>query len=375
VATVAVVGLGDLGTRVFDALARLPAIERLIGTSRTERRAAARVAQAALIAELSGGPRLVELAAVDVSDTDEIAVFLDAVNPDVIVLAASRHTWWRDRHDEDLSRLPYGVWLPLQASLAKKLMRAHADAGSTAAVVCLPFPDAVGPLLAPLGLAPTTGAGNVAEVASKLQLLAAREQRTERENVTVRLVMHHAVERFAFQSLSFLGGVAAHDGDKPPWRGEITVSGERLDEAVVSRLLTTGYEIPPDNGSHELTAACTARVVEALLADEPQLLHVPAPGGLPGGYPVRIVGRRLHLDLPAGLDVREAAELNCRASKWDGIESIESDGSLLFTAEVAEESERVLGIRLERVALTEAEAVADELAARLEERRGRLGAL
>ena len=53
-------------------------------------------------------------------------------------------------------------------------MEAHRAAGSPGRVVSLAFPDAVGPVLAPAGLAPDLGAGNVDEVAAKLSLLAAR---------------------------------------------------------------------------------------------------------------------------------------------------------------------------------------------------------
>ena len=58
--TALVIGLGDLGTRVLDSLARLPELERLVGASRDEEHGRARAAQAALEAELLGGPRHVE---------------------------------------------------------------------------------------------------------------------------------------------------------------------------------------------------------------------------------------------------------------------------------------------------------------------------
>src|SRR2546421_7351114 len=99
-ATVLVIGLGDLGTRVLDALARLPEIERLIGGSRDEEHGRARAGQAALVAELLGGPRRVEFECLDVADISATAALLARLDPDVVVMAASRLTWWRPPANE-----------------------------------------------------------------------------------------------------------------------------------------------------------------------------------------------------------------------------------------------------------------------------------
>jgi hypothetical protein len=183
VSTVAVVGLGDLGSRVLDALARSPHVERLIGATRDAERGAARVAQCRLVAALAGGPRHVEF-----RPLGEIADGA-AIEADVLVCGATRHTWWKPSPPQ----VPYGTWLPLQLTVVRDLMRA----GPAAPVVCLPYPDGVGPALRPLGLAPAIGAGNVGETAPKLALLSGRP---------VRLVMHHACQRYAFPSFAFLGG-------------------------------------------------------------------------------------------------------------------------------------------------------------------------
>lgn len=101
--------------------------------------------------------------------------------------------------------LPYAAWLPLQVPLVRRLMEARREAGVRAPVVALAFPDAIGPVLAAAGLAPDAGAGNVAEVAAKLAACAEHA----REEVEVRLVMHHASERLAF------GAFASPAGHEP----------------------------------------------------------------------------------------------------------------------------------------------------------------
>ena len=358
-ATVLVIGLGDLGTRVFDALARLPEIERLVGAGRRTDEGRARAGQTAFVAGLAGGPRDVAFEPVDLADVDATAALLRRLDPDLVVTAASRHTWWRPFADERVGALPFGVWLPLQLVLVRRLMEARREAGITARVLCLPYPDAVGPALAPLGLAPEFGAGNVAETAPKLELLAAREAGVAREEVRVRLVMHHAAQRVAF------GGSA---GDEPPWTAEVLVRGERLPDDDVRRLFRTPWPLPQGRDTHELSAAATAHAVRALLRDEPTATHAPAPNGLPGGYPVRLSRRGVELDLPERLGPEEAIALNERAARFDGIERVEPEGTIVFTGDLAAETERLLGLRLERVGPDEVDDVADELAARARRR-------
>ena len=358
-ATVLVIGLGDLGTRVFDALARLPEVERLVGAGRDEERGQARAGQTAFVAELAGGPRHVAFEPVDLDDVGATAALLRRLDPDLVVTAASRHTWWRPFADERVDELPFGVWLPLQLVLVRRLMEARREAGVSAPVVCLPYPDAVGPALAPLGLAPELGAGNVAETAPKLALLAAREAGVAREEVGVRLVMHHAAQRVAF------GGRA---GDEPPWAAEVLVGGERLPDDDVERLFRTPWPLPQGRDTHELSAAATAHAVRALFAEESTATHAPAPNGLPGGYPVRLSRCGVELDLPSRLSTEDAVALNERAAAFDGIERIEPDGTVVFTRDLAAGTERLLGLRLERVCPNEVDEVADELAARARRR-------
>ena len=358
-ATVLVIGLGDLGTRVFDALARLPEIERLVGAGRNAEHGRARAGQAALVAELARGPRHVGFEPLDLGDVAAAAALLRRLDPDLVVTAASRHTWWRPFADDRVESLPFGVWLPLQLGLVRKLMEARREAGVAAWVVCLPYPDAVGPALAPLGLAPELGTGNVAETAPKLELLAAREAGVAREEVQVRLVMHHAAQRVAFGPLV---------DDEPPWAAEVLVRGERLSPDEVDRLFRAAFPLPRGRDTHELSAAATAHAVRALLGEEPTATHAPAPDGLPGGYPVRLSRGGVELDLPPWLSREDAVALNERAAAFDGLDRIEPDGTIVFTSEVAAGTERLLGLRLGRVRPDEVDGVADELAARARRR-------
>ena len=170
--------------------------------------------------------------------------------------------------------------------------------------------------------------------------------------------MHHAAQRYAFPSLGDVGvhihHPLCHPGE-PPWAAEVRVGGQRLDDELVRELFRAPYPLPSGRETHDLTAAATVHAVQALLGDTPVATHAPAPGGRPGGYPVRVSRAGVELDLPDDLYEAAAVALNERAARWDGIERIEADGTIVFT-------EPFLGY--DRVAPGEIDAVADELEAR-----------
>jgi hypothetical protein len=348
-ATVLVVGLGDLGGRVLTALARSPKIDRLVAAGRDDARTRAHAGQAALIARLAGGPRRVDAAVIDLERVDDAAAALAQAAPDVIVMGATQYTWWRDSR----AALPYAAWLPLQLPLVRALMRARGDGAPAAHVVCLPFPDAVGPILAPEGLAPTVGAGNVAEVAAKLEVLAG-------DDADVRLVMHHASERVALSAFAALAGTGEEPGEAP-WAARIAVAGAELAPERVDALFRAPYTLRDGRSTHELTTASTVAVVEGLLADAPVRGHAPAPGGRPGGYPVLLSRAGVQLDLPGELGEAEAIDLNTRAACWDGIGAIGADGTVQLTEHAATALSGVLGTSVDRIAPGDHDALADAL--------------
>ena len=80
---------------------------------------------------------------------------------------------------------------------------------------------------------------------------------------------------------------------------------------------------------NRVTAAAAARLFTALLGDEPAPDHVPAPAGLPGGYPVLAGGMRVELDLR--WPVEEAIAVNEAGGRFDGVERIDADGTVTLT--------------------------------------------
>jgi hypothetical protein len=82
-----------------------------------------------------------------------------------------------------------------------------------------------------------------------------------------------------------------------------------------------------------VTAAAAIPVLEALLPGSASLRwSTAAPGGLAGGYPVLIANGSVNLDLPPGLTQEDAIAFNERMARRDGIDRIDNDGTVHFTA-------------------------------------------
>ena len=100
-------------------------------------------------------------------------------------------------------------------------------------------------------------------------------------------------------------------------------------EAIFARLATNLRRQGGKDGQ-QVTATSAARTIWALLGDQPRQLHSPAPGGLAGGYPLRVSRERIDLVLPEGLSEADAQDVNHRAQILDGIERISPAGTIVF---------------------------------------------
>jgi hypothetical protein len=367
---VMIVGLGSLGSVVLEFLARDEAIGEIIVASRDLARAQTRCNLARVGALAQGAMPQIRFVPLDLDDIGQAAEVFARESPDLIVSTASMQTWWltgllppaaRAR----LGRAPFGAWLPVHLTLAMKFMRAVRQADYRGHTLVASFPDVVNVVLARLGLAPTCGLGNLDEIVPKLRYLAGERLHVSPRSIRVLLVAHHALEPFVFGSPG---------GEVPPYRVLIESDGRDVTEEVeAARLLLAPYPLPPGPAWHFLTAGSTLRLVAALVGVSEGLLHVPAPGGLPGGYPVVASRSGVRIvDLP-GLSREEAVAINERSHPFDGIQRIEADGTVEFTSDATGVLEEALGYNGGRLQPSESEARAADLIARFREYAARQG--
>ena len=105
----------------------------------------------------------------------------------------------------------------------------------------------------------------------------------------------------------------------------------------------------------------------ALLNDSKILSLAPAPGGLPGGYPVRIGADGAKVVLPDGITMDEALKINLEGQKRDGIEEIKDDGTIVFTKPVYEAAKKVYNFDCKSFNIKDVDAVSTEQFAKFKE--------
>jgi hypothetical protein len=279
---VVLVGSGALARSVALGLAAQPSPLRVTVLARNPR-AAAGIAPTATASTL---------------DPARLTSTLAGLRPDVLVCCASDHSPYertsRPSAWTDLvARTGFGVTLALQAGLVGALAHATTTACPDAVLVNGCFPDVVNPLLARLGLPVLCGIGNVATLAACLRTATGHP---------LAVLGHHAQ----------LAEPADPGQDVLAWADGVPVTG-------VTELLRP-FRALPRRELNDLGGRAAAGLLVALAEGTELHTSVPGPDGLPGGYPVRVTGRRVELALPGGVDRARAVAWNLRAGSPDGVE-------------------------------------------------------
>lgn len=357
-ARVLIVGLGDLGGHVLELLARNEGVGSIVAADKDEERGVPRVNVAELGAAHQGFYPDLSFRKVDLFDPPQVEALLRETKPDLIFQSATLQSWWvigqlpRETYLEFLTA-GLGPWVPMHFVLANRLMQAHAAVRCSAPVVNASFPDIVNPVLHALGRGPLVGIGNAALLVPRLQRVVARRWNVARSSVEISLVGHH-IHDVLVEEFNTVRDV--------PFLLRISVDGEDVtNEFDLPRLFEEPVPTPEGTGSHPQVASSAAEIVLGLLEGKGHRTHAPGPNGLPGAYPVRLFRDRVELALPPDISEEEAIRTNEAAQKADGIERIEQDGSVVFTAKASETMRRLLGYDCPRLRPEDQEERAREL--------------
>ena len=179
---VLLIGIGDVTIRLAHLLATGDQPVDLVMAGRSLERATRFANLTKLAASNLGHFRDVEALALELTDIDRTAAEIRRIQPDLIFMGASIQAA-RAIMDvapeafKDLDQAQLGPWLPMHLALNYELMQAVRLAESRAIVVNAAYPDAVGPALATVGLAPHIGIGNIANVVPGITWAAAQQLR------------------------------------------------------------------------------------------------------------------------------------------------------------------------------------------------------
>jgi hypothetical protein len=365
---VMIFGLGNVGERGIELLARTPGINRIIGCDINEKVGAQVIYSARVGATHSGLYPDISFLKADVNNIDSISDLIARESPKVIwsvttlqspAVAASD---LQEKYMNDFEKLyfeaGFAPWLPLHVPLVFKLMKAVKQSKVKCHVVGTSYGDGVHAILAKVGLAPTVGLGNFDHMIPEIRHIVADKVKSPITNVKVWMVAHHAL----------INNLAAlHSTRGVPYFLKIA-SGDKdvtdkfnLDEL----LLQATRHIPSMDapGIQYITGCSGAKHVAALLRDSGTFSHAPGPNGLPGGYPVMISSSGVQVVLPDEISLRNAIRINEEAAKHDGIEKIEDDGSVIVVKKCAEIMRTMVGFDMPVFRLSEMEAKAAEFKA------------
>lgn len=363
-------GLGSLGETLLQFLARQDFFEKIAVGSLLPKEAEAKCNLARLSAMAQGYTPDISFFPLDLKNKEAVMEAVSRKNPDVILSTASLQPWWLPgllppEAAALINKAGFGVWLPFHLTLALKLMEALHEIGYSGITLIASFPDVVNCVLGRLHRAASCGIGNLDEIVPKLKILAAGKLKASPGDIRVYLVGHHALESYAF----------GKSGEKkPPYFLRIEHLGRNVTgEVNGEELLFAPYDIPPGTAIHYLTAGSAVRLIRALFAEEESLLHAPSPHGLPGGYPVIVSREKIGPAEIPGLSLKEAVAINERSHSFDGIETIEEDGTVVFCRQDTGVLKQAFGYDCPRLHPSEAESRADELWSRFRRFAGSYG--
>lgn len=245
------------------------------------------------------------------AESDDAGKLLSSIHPDVVVNCASYYSPWEDIHQPSLwtqllRSAGFGFTLPLQSAFAIKFAKAVAEHSRAALFINGCYPDAVNPLLRALDLPVFCGVGNIALLAATL-----RSSLDLKPQQRLQVMAHHL---HLYTPKPGVDEAQAWVDGKPY---------ENVSSLLASQRASTGLEVNKVIG-------CTGAVLLRDIIDGRSVeTHVPGPFGLPGGYPVRIAGTHLDLNLPADLSEAKAISWNEKIAVADGVRIL-SDGYVEF---------------------------------------------
>jgi hypothetical protein len=349
------VSLGTLNGAVLEAVAKTGAFDEIVVASRNAVHGTAKVNTTRVTAAIHGRFPAIRFERFDFNASGA-GEQLKRMAPGIVVTAPSLLPWWAvDRLKDGRARAaPFATFLACHVAPMLAFRRAWDAAGLGACWVNASYPDVVNAVLARTGAAPECGVGNVEECVPKARIAAAEAVGASPEEITVRMVAPHALEYHLY--------APEESKTKPPCLVHATWRGRDVSKEAMAGLYRP-MPILYDMDFNLLTAAAAAKLLPALAADVPTLVHVPGPHGRVGGYPVQAAKGRVTLDLAPEWSEAEAIAMNERALHWDGVAGIEGDGTVVFTDATAAAIQTLLGRPVPKMKPRDAAKLASELLA------------
>ena len=321
-ADIVIFGTGSFAARIlFDLAATAPSgMSVAIAGRNAARLAWLRTAAAARAAMFDTGVRVADTR-LDALSFDAASGLLARLRPRVVVNTASVQGGRNvsrppDRWAGLVHEAGLGITAVLQARLSLDVSRAVAAAAPDAQFVNCCYPDVVNAMIAAAGLPIASGIGNVAILAHAFAGALGPG------HAKLHLLAQHA-------ALSAFRRPAEERTGQAPLR--MWLGGHEIND-VFQRFAAVKLAPEP---VIDVSGASGVPLFIAMVGGSSWTGHLPGPNGLPGGYPVRLHGGVLTLDLPPGLGEDEAISWNAAFEAKSGV-VVGPDGVVRYTGQVEE---------------------------------------
>ena len=347
--TLLFISMGELATHLLEAVARAEIFDTVVVASRDLEKALKRANNATLGAGIEGYFPRVIAEQLDVHSSD-FSTRLREINPDFIFSAPSLLPWWKlapDRID-----IPFAGYTALHLSLMQKFRNQIATANVNSVWIGASFPDVINAMLNRTGFGPDYGIGNVQEPIAKIQMGVGRVLNCSPKDVEVKLVAQHAFEYFVLNDRKPV--------ELPPYLLKASVSDRDVTQ-IAEDVLREVFPFPYDLHFNRVTASSALVALHAVTGETQRAIHLPGIGALVGGYPVRAGKSGIKIDLPDEWSLEDAIAVNEASLKWDGIDEVTEDGTIVFTVETQKALRELLGKNIETLSAETAQDQANDL--------------
>ena len=347
--TLLFISMGELATHLLEAVARTDIFDTIVVASRDLEKARKRANNAVLGAGIEGFfPRIIA-EKLDVHSND-FSTRLREIKPDFIFSAPSLLPWWK--LPPDGINMPFAGYTALHLSLMQKFRNRIAQSGVNSIWIGASFPDVINAMLNRTGFGPDYGIGNVQEPIAKIQMGVGRALNCVPNDVDVKLVAQHAFEYFVLND---------QKPDKlPPYLLKVALAGKDVTQ-IAEGVLREAFPFPYDLHFNRVTASSGLVALHALTGETERSIHLPGIGALVGGYPVRASKSGITIDLPDEWSLEQAILVNEASLKWDGVDEMAQDGTIVFTAETQQALRKLLGKNIETLSTDTAQEQANDL--------------
>ncbi|MCU4178225.1 hypothetical protein [Bosea sp. BH3] len=340
-------GTGGFAARIaFDIAATAPAPVSVVIAGRNAQRLDWLRTAANARARLFGTPARFTTHSVDLLLPGASDGMLEATDPKVVAQAASIQTsqviaqsgnaWTRLVAEGGLSATAV-----FQALLSSRVAAAITRRGRPVTLVNCGFPDVVNGIIMALGHKVACGMGNVAILSNVFGGSAATPAGAE-----VKVLAH-------YQNLAAWRKRPQEREGRAP---RVWIDGEEVADVFGT---FADIQLTPEPVI-EISGASGVPMLLAMALGREWRGHVPGPNGLPGGYPVRLSGGELALDLPDGVSQEEAVSWNASFEAANGM-VVAPDGHIAFTGVLLEKMGQYRPSLRAGFAAGELEAVCEQL--------------